>query len=886
MTRLVLAVFRVLMRMLPERFRQEHGPLILAALGEALDEARVGGAVPMVRVGFVAVADLVRRTGHEHWRVREGANRRERRMASLPSDVRYAIRGFVRQPGSSGLLVLTLALAMASAMAVFGLIDGLLLRPLPFHDAGQLVYLDETAPRWNLESTSINYADFDAWRRGVRTFEGLGLFVGSSVNLATESGPDRVLGADVTFDLAKVLGIEPILGRLFTAEDDRPGGLPVVLLGEALWRTRFGAAGNVVGQQLRINGEPHTVVGVLPRSAAFPEDFRLWRPLRVSATANSESYSYQGIGRLRAGVSLAAAREDLLQAQRPIWAASDTAHIVSPVAFPLRDYLSREWRLMTSAVAVGVLLVLLCACANVASSMLARAIFRQREIALRVALGADPGRVGRQMLIESFVLAGVAGVIGMVVGQWALGLFARALPDELPSWLTLSPDWITALGGVAIVGLTALIFGLAPALQARRQDPKAALAGAGGRASLSRSQRRLLNGFVIAEVGLAVVLLVGGGLLFRAFQRVRQTDPGLRVNNVLSFRLTLPAVRYPDSVAIGGFHRRLLGDLRGLPGVRQVGLMNCPPLSGCHEGNFFEADGAAPRAPGAASPVTLTLRATDGAAEALGISLRHGRTFAPQDGEFGAERVALVSEEFARGNWPGVADPTGRRIRFNGSDSTTWVRVIGVVGDVRHYGLDKPPRPTVYLPVGRRNADALPGFAVLIRTERNPSAQLDAVRSLVRALDPELPVFAVGTMEEALNKSLGVWRVIAAVLALFAAMALALSIGGVYAVLGYVVGRRRTELGVRLALGAPPASVVRLVIREGTVLISIGLAVGLPIAIIAAKVLAGQVAGLVVGDLPVWVGAIVILLVTGTLAAAVPGRRAATVDPRTTLAGE
>jgi predicted permease len=438
---------------------------------------------------------------------------------------------------------------------------------------------------------------------------------------------------------------------------------------------------------------------------------------------------------------------------------------------------------------------------------------------------------------------------------------------------------------MAIVAITAVIFGLAPSLQARREDPKTALAGAGGRASLSVSQRRMLNGFVIAEVALAAVLLVSSGLLFRAYQRVRAVDPGFQVDNVMSFQLSLPSVRYPDSAAIQAFQNRLTDQLTALAGVTSAGLINCPPL-GCHQGNFFEIEGAKPRLPGAANPVTLTLVATPGVFKALGIRLIKGRLPEFRDGEFGTQKVVVVSEAFARVNWPGVDDPTGHRVRYNGGDSTDWHTVVGVLGDVRHYGLDQPPRPTLYFVAGPRNAKYFDAFAVVIRSRSTPAQLVEPVRRLVRELDPELPLYGVGTMEEQLQRSLAVWRVLATVLALFAAMALVLAVGGIYAVLSYLVGRRRIELGVRLALGAEPWQLVRLVVKQGLVLVGLGVLIGIPLAAGIAKLLSGKVVGLEIKDGVVWGVALVVIVATGVMAAAIPGRRAALVDPRTTLVGD
>ena len=875
MIRLGVWLFQTLLRLVPGDLRAEHGAAMVEDLTGLLRDAGTRGLGAVILAWSRAVADLVRRTTYEHWLRRDRVNRRENRIMSLPHDVRFAIRGFARQPGSSGLLLFTLTLGMASAMAVFGLINGIVLRPLPFPDSDRFVYLNETAPRWNLTYTSINYPDFVQWRRAVRTFEGMALYTGTSVNLGDATGPERVLGAKVTFDWAAVLGIQPILGRVFRADDDRLGGPKVVILGEKLWRRRFGAAMGVVGQTVRVNAEPYTVIGVVPRSAEFPAGYQLWLPLQEDPAQNYQSYSYEGVGRLKPGTSLAAAREDLIQAHRPIWAASDTSHTVSPVLQSLRDELGADYRTLVAALAIGVVLVLLCACANVASSMFARAIFRQRELAVRVALGADPSQLSRQLLVESLVLAAAAGLAGMIVGSWGLEIFAKALPDLLPSWIRLEPDWVTAAAALAFVGGTTILFGVAPALSARRQDAGAVLGRPATQASLSAPHRRLLNGFVVAEVGLASVLLVGSGMLARAYQRVRTIDPGIQVENALTFQVSLPPLRYPDSSAIRLFHARLLAGLEAIPGVDRAGLVSCLPLAGCHNGNFFVAEGGEPSPPGAPNPVILTQVATPGYFEAIGARLTRGR-------RFGSEplRAVVVSEDFARLHWPN-RDPVGRRIRYQGSDTTRWSTVIGVVGNIKHYGLDRPTRPTLYF--NTFGAAPLDAFAAVVRTLGPPSAVTETVRRLVRDLDPELPIYAVATMEDTIQKSLGIRRVMAAVLAFFATLTLFLAIGGIYAVLSYVVGRRRAELGVRLALGANPGQVVRMVMGQGLRLVALGAIIGFPVAIAGAKVLSANVVGVNPWDLPVLVASATVMTIVGVIAAMVPGRRAARVDPRVAL---
>ena len=657
----------------------------------------------------------------------------------------------------------------------------------------------------------------------------------------------------------------------------------MVVLSHGLWQSRFGGSPGAIGQTLRINGVAHLIVGVMPVTAEFPAEARLWLPIASDPTCCS--YSYDGVGRLKPGVSIAQARADLLHTQGSIWAARDSGHVVSPVLYPLHERLVNDYRLIGSALGVGVLLVLLIACANVASIMLARSIFRQREIGIRVALGATGGRVTRQLFTESLLLAAVAGVAGALLGRGGLQLLLRSMPDRIPIWAGFGTDWRVIVFSIGVVGVTAVLFGLAPALQNRRQDGRGAIAG-GGRASPSHAQRRTLNGLVVAEIALASVLLVASGLLVRAYQRLRDVDPGFRTDHTLSFRLALPKVKYPSGKEQMVFYDEVIRRIRSLPGVREAGAVNCPPL-GCHLGNFYEAEGAAPAGRQGENPVILTLFASPGYFRALGIKLVRGRFFTETDGTADGLRAVIVNQAFARAAWPNVDDPVGRRIRNQGGDSTRWLSVVGVTGDVRHYGLDRPARPTVFetTAVLARDNDP-PGLAIVAYTSTEPSAISNAVRETVRALDPELPLYQVGTLEGELNKSLALRRVFAWLLAVFGGIALALAIGGIYAVLSYLVGRRTREIGIRMTLGAERNQVLGLVVRQGLGLVILGLVIGLPAAFAASRLLSSLLVGVPAGD-PLTFAAVAVGLVgTGLVAALIPARRASSVDPKVALGVE
>jgi predicted permease len=559
--------------------------------------------------------------------------------------------------------------------------------------------------------------------------------------------------------------------------------------------------------------------------------------------------------------------------------------VVSPRVDALHDQFVSDFQVMGKVLGASVVLVLLIACANVASAMLARSTFRQRELAIRMALGASAKRVGRQMLTEAIALATVAGVLGTVVAAVAIRGLVLSAADRLPRWVVLELGPRAVVFSVMVVAITALLFGLVPALQARRQDVRDCLALATPRSSASRQQRRLLDALVVVEIALASVLLVAGGLLTRTYSKLYDTQPGFAVDGIATFRVVLPQATYRNGIAQRAFYERLLEQVRALPGVATAGAVHCPPLT-CHRGNFFEAEGGTPRGPDGTNPVVLTLGATPGYLEAIGAGLAHGHFFREGEGAPTGFRATVVNESFAKRMWPSLDDPTGKRFRFAGDTaSDRWMTVVGVMKDMRHYGLDKPPRPTViYSSTGVDSTIDIPSLAVIARTTGDPSQLFAPMRALVRAMDPELPVFDVRTMQQALDESLRLRRMLTLALGAFAGIALTLAVGGIYAVLSYVVGRRRREIGIRMALGAQRGQVVGAVVRQGTGLVLVGLVIGLPIALGGSRLLSSALVGVTARDPLTYLAVAAVLLATGILAALVPARRASTVDPTVTLA--
>jgi predicted permease len=874
--------YRALLRIAPEPLRQRHAPEMEALFMRALGEARLEGRIAVVRTWVAAAADIaiarvVRRPG----RSRVVKSHEERRPSMFGTDLHYTLRWLWRQKASSALVAAMLALGIGANVVVFSLVNALVLRPFPFPDSDRLVYINETAPKWNLEITGINYPDFHQWTKSAQMFDALALWEEASFNLSSGSEVERISGASVTHDLARVLGLAPLAGRMFTADEDRPKAPRVVVIGEGLWRDRFGGRTDAVGQTLRLGGVPHTIVGVMPRAAEFPGGIRLWVPYAGELIEDSQSYGPSGLGRMKAGVTIDAAQKDLLRAQEPIWQARDRDRNVSPFARSLREQFSRDYRTAALGLLVAVALLLAVTCANVASIMLARALARRREMGIRLAVGASRLRLARQLFLENLLLALVGGAAGLALGRWALRVLIAAAGDQVPPWASFELDARVLAFSLAVSLTTALLFGLAPALHAMRSSVRSAMIDTGAGSTASPGGRRTLGWLVAAEFALATILLVCGGLLFRAYDRVRQIDPGFSPENVVSFSVALPESTYPDEAKRLAFWDRLTATFARLPGVEAAGVISCPPL-GCHWGTFFRIEGRAPLAPGEPNPVVLHRPASEDYFRVMGIRLKTGRFFKPGDGR-NDNHVVIVNETFVRTFWPGVKDPVGRRIRGTSNDSP-WVHVVGMVEDVRHYGLERPMRPGIYLPLASNPARAL--SVVLRSTGGNPAALMPPARAALRELDPELPIYRTRTMEEMLSRSLAQRVLYSWLLAVFATLSLILALGGTYGVTSYLVSQRTREIGIRVALGASSADVTRGVLRRSLAVAGSGLVLGIAGSLGAARLLSGLLFGVPPHDVSVLGAASLVLLCAAVLVNWAPARRAARIDPMRSLRAE
>ena len=875
--------YRQLLRLAPRPLREKHGAEMEALFRHRLAEARVQGGTATALVWLLAAGDILPAAPiHllQRWRRRGRVGMPPgRRSIMIGSDFRYAWRALTHQKLGSGLVLAMLALGIGANVAVFSLINGLFLRPLPFPHPDRLVYLNETAPRWNLERTGVTYADFVQWQKAQQSFEAIALFSRRSFNVATGDGADRMEAASVTADFARVLGIEPILGRTFTAEEDRPNGPNLVVIGTAVWRERFGGRDDALGQTIRLNSRQFTVIGVLPASAEFPGGVRLWTPLQGDPNS-IDNYSFEGIGRLKAGLTLEQGAADMLRAHQPIFDTRDTQKNVSPLVRDLRQHLTGEYDTVVSTLGAAVSLLLIVACANVAAVMLARALARRREIGIRLAVGASRSRLVRQLLVENLILSAIGGALGLLIGNWAIQLLIQSLPSQAPAWADFTLDVRMVIFTLGTCIVTTVLFGWAPTLHAMNPDLRAAVASTTAGSTPMIRGRGTLRALVAAEFALASLMFVCGGLLVRAYDRVRHVDPGFDPKGVFTFTVSLPGVTYPDAPQRLAFQQRLEERLRSLPGVTHAGLISCAPLSDCHWGVFYQAEGALPRGPNDPNPIILNRLASPGYFATMGIRLKEGRFFNDNDGHEGATNpsVVVVNESFAKTLWPDGKSPVGQRVRQ--SERAPWLTVVGVVEDVKHYGLEQPMRPGVYLPMPRI---VLSTVSLALKTSGDPAQLESTARAIVREMDPELATYNARTMEERMALSMTMRAAYSWMLGVFAAIALLLALGGSYGVTSYLVSQRTRELGIRVALGAKRRDISRAVLKGSLAVVSIGVAIGVVCAIGAGRFLSALLFGVPPYDALILTIAAVAVCSTGLLANWLPARRAARVDPMVSL---
>ncbi|HLK68564.1 MAG TPA: ABC transporter permease [Bryobacteraceae bacterium] len=796
-------------------------------------------------------------------------------VESIWQDLKVALRMIRLKPAFSASVILMLALGVAGNAAIFSIFNGLFLRPLPFPDAGRLLDIDDTAPKWNLKYVSVSNPDAFGWQKGNTTFEGIGFFSQGGANLSDASGTaQRIKTASVTYNLLDVLGLRPAAGRGFLPTEDRPGGAKVAMLSYALWQRVYGGDPNAVGKVLKLSEQAVDVVGVLPREAVLPPDVDIWLPLGADP-ARGGSFYLSAVGRLKPGVTIEQARADLLRVHKAIDPAND---VTSPIMQPLRDRYLGDFRPVMRTLLSAVGLVIVIACVNIAGLMLVRGEARAREISIRTAVGASRTRIVRQLLTESLVLAAVGGAVGVLGGKFLLLELVRLMPASVPNWVRFDLDARFAAFCIALTGAAAILFSLAPSLQAAAADTRNALQEA-ARSTLTRGKRGVLSFLVVCEVALALTLLAASGLLIQSFRKVLQVNPGFREQNVLTFTLRLPPAKYLKAENWQAFYQGLLTRLRVLPGVTSASAATLVPLGG-HTGYFFEAENAVPRGSKDETPVVLQISAMSDYFETMGMSFVAGQGFTDRDEAADAPPVAVVNEAFARYYW-GATDVLGRRIKYPGNNPQNhWMRVVGVIHNTMHYGLDGEVRPSVLVPFASSPSN---GLTIVMRTANDPHAQVATARNTLRQMDSNLPMFEIQTMEERIDRSLWVRRAYSWLFVAFGATAMVLAAAGIYGVVSFSVSQRTREIGIRIALGARPAQVLRGVLGSGMVLVAIGIVTGLLASQLTTRYLKTMLFGVGSRDLLTYTSVIVGVAAVGLLANYIPARRAASVDPMRAL---
>lgn len=812
-----------------------------------------------------------------------GAPPMRSRGGRLVQDIRFSLRMLRTRPGFAAVAVLTLALGIGANTAIFSTVNGVLLRPLPYPESGNLVTFWGTAPEKRLPM--VNYPDgmFVFFHQRNRVFESLAAYSSGGVSLSGDGEPERVATTWVSPDFFTVMRQVPIAGRAFVSEDGARGRNDVAVLSHALWRRRFGGDRNLVGRSILVGGQPTVVVGIMPPGFDFPDRSEMWLSKEIKAEQVDDWY-LSTVGRLKPGQTV----ED---AHRDVVAMSDEFMMGRPSSFPdakpgsravvqpvLRSLVGdARTPLLVLLGAVG--FVLLIASANIGNLLLARALARSREMALRCCLGASTGRLAAQLLTESLVLAVLGGGAGLLLG----GLGIRAIQGlelgPVPRLAEVRLDPIALLFTLGITLIAGVLFGVAPALRASRVDPLDGLRE-GARSGTSGGTRRLSQGFVVAQFALSLVLLIGAGLLLRSFRRTLEVDPGFRPENVLTARVQLPWPKYGNDTVVRVFQNRLLESVRSLPGLHQVGLVNRVPFSrGNPQSNLF-VEGQVPR-PGEATPVINVRGASPDYFEAIGTPILQGRGFLPSDVP-GSPPVVLVDETVAQQFWPG-GGAIGKRIRTSTDSAAPWSTIVGIVPNVKHANLREQPNFELYWPIAQ--APTWSSY-IVIRAVGAPDRLVAGLRRIVTELDPTLPLSEVHTLEGAMAESLSLARLTNLLLTGFAGLALLLAVIGIYGVMSLNVNGRLNEFGVRLALGAAPGDVLRLVMRQGLVLALLGLVIGLGGALWLTRFLGTMLFQVSPMDPVTFATVGGILTAVAVAACYIPARRATRADPIAVLRRE
>ncbi|HEY7500371.1 MAG TPA: ABC transporter permease [Vicinamibacterales bacterium] len=914
---LALRVYRLLLLALPSADRHRAALDLEAGFTECMTRerarlGRIGVVYAAVRIfsDTAAAAVALRMDARARRRVQALAvqpSSGDSAMSTLWQDVRYSVRVLVRAPGFSLSVVAILALAIGASTTVFTVVNTVLLRSLPFPQPDRLAMVYEAIPGALSGPIGFSAPDFKGLEQRARSFESVAAFGNRSFELSGIDQPERVTALRTSAALFSVLGVPPAIGQVYTREDDE-GRRPVAVLSDGLWRRKFGADPAIIGRAVILDRRPYTVLGVMPRSFVFPNR----GPLLNNAPADlfipisftdselngfGSMYNNSVVARLASGVTVAQADAEVRAVAanlvRDIYPAfmREGGFAVSASAVPLRDEtVGRVERLLYVLLGtIGV--VLLIACADVANLMLTRAAARGREVSVRCALGAGRAQLARQVLVEALLLATVGGAAGVLAAYLSQASIAAFAPPSIPRLHELSLDWRVLLFAAGVTLLTATACGVLPALELSRRQFNDSLKEGNRGATPGVRQRRIFGALVAAQFALAIVLLVGGGLLIRSFSRLLAVDPGFRAARVLTLSTSLPAAAYARGEDIREFYRRLLEAVNELPGVRAAGASTDLPLS-VRERRAFSIE-AQPAASASLPHVVAQAWVIGSYFDAFGVALKRGRFLVDADSAQ-SEPVAVINETMARQFWPG-ADPVGQRIKWGGAGSRApWMRIVGVVGDVKQGALNSETVPQTYTPwrqvsdqmVAENVVAIFRSMKLAVRTENDPLSVASAIRDRVHALDPSLPVAQMRTMEMIVDESTAPQRFNTTLLGGFAGVALLLAAIGIGGVLATGVSRRTQEIGLRMALGASRADVLTMILRQGMTLVVIGVAIGLPTAFIAARYMSTLLFGVGPHDAITFASATILLVLVALVACYVPARRATRVDPMVALRWE
>jgi len=805
-------------------------------------------------------------------------------MDNLLQDLRFAFRMLARKPGFTVVAVVIMALGIGANTAIFSLVRAVLLRPLPFYEPNRLVMVWEDASFIGFPHNTPAPANYADWKANNEVFEDMAALDMHSFNLIGDGEPQKVQAYGVSPEFFPLLGVTPALGRVFRPEEDSPEANPVVIISHRLWQSRYGGDGDIVGRDILLNSDKHTVVGVMPAGFQFLQSYiGLWVPLKMpkEEMANRDSHFLQVVARTKPGVTLDQAQTNVKTIMAGISRDyPDSAGRIGAYVVPLSEELTGETRRPLVLLLVAVGFVLLIACANLANLLLSRAIGRSKEIAVRTALGARRSRLVRQLLTESIVLSSAGGAGGMLVAVWSFSFLQQLIPPGLTLFADLRVDPTVLVFTFALSVVTGIIFGLAPAIQASKTDLNEALKQGGGRTTLSAGNRRLQSAMVVGEVALAMVLLVGAGLLIKTFARLRGQYEGLRPESVLTVRTQLPEEKYQEPARRIAFYDQVLERVGALPGVVSAGYTTSVPLEWKGGTNGITIEGR-PVEPGVIYDANYR-QVSEDYFKAMGVALREGRYFSETDAGQ-AMLVAIINETMAREFWPNE-NALGKRFKLGGPESRRpWLTIVGVVADVRQMGADAPVKAEMYKPYKQAATQFFAPRDLVIRTSVSPTSLSSAVVAKVHEVDPDQPVSNIRTMEQVLGEEIQLRKTGSTLLAFFAALAMLLAALGIYGVLSYFVTQRTPEFGVRMALGAQTGDILRLVLKRGMGLALAGVAIGLAASFVLTRLMASLLFEVSASD-PATFGLIAVVLAgVAFLSCYIPARRAAKVDPMAAL---